>query len=215
MLLPPRARGAGGIGNERHHAWVRGRVAAQNRGVDLAGEQHAEQLLAGSGAVHVRRIAELRDVRLFERDPGDAIEIDAPVFRQDAAEPGHRRHGVRANADTTAGEIARRQRTALAVVDEIRMLKTPEHDGGQQHERLAVRLRDQERHDRQLGDVELQVAHRALEAGRGGFYVGELELDEGRLHVATPNGTGDGVVAEQSRHREAIGHAVSYSAPSV
>jgi hypothetical protein len=52
---------------------------------------------------------------------------------------GDRRHRVRANADAAAREIARRQATALPVVDEIRALEAAQHDGRQPDERRAVR----------------------------------------------------------------------------
>jgi hypothetical protein len=46
---------------------------------------------------------------------------------------------------------------------------------GQQAVGCAVGLREQERHQRQLRDVELQVSHDPLEGRVGDLDVGELE----------------------------------------
>jgi hypothetical protein len=59
------------------------------------------------------------------------------------------------------------------------MLEAAQDDGRQQHERCTVGLRQQERHDRQLGHVELRAAHDALERSGRRRDVGEVEPDEG------------------------------------
>ena len=77
------------------------------------------------------------------------------------------------------------------------MLKPSEHDRGQQGERLAVCLRDEKGHDRELGDVELQLAHGALEARGRGRDVREIESHDIRRHVTGLQRARDGIRPEQ------------------
>ena len=74
------------------------------------------------------------------------------------------------------------------------MLEARRHHRRQQPVGLAVGLGEQEGHQRELGDVELELSNHALERGIGNLYVRELErgpfLEELR----------DGVVAEERLH---------------
>ena len=63
------------------------------------------------------------------------------------------------------------------MVHQKRVLEAREHHHRQQPVGLAVRLGDEVRHDRHLRDVELEVAHHALEGRRGAALdVGERKL---------------------------------------
>jgi len=77
------------------------------------------------------------------------------------------------------------------------VLEPAEHDGGEQLVGLAVGLRHQESDDGQFGDVELEVAHDALERGVGHLDVREVELEARALHDALLERQGDRIVAEQ------------------
>src|SRR5207244_10862219 len=58
---------------------------------------------------------------------------------------------------------------------QVRVLESRHHDRRQKLERLAVRLGEKEGDDGELGDVELEVAHDALEGGGRSLHVGEVE----------------------------------------
>jgi hypothetical protein len=73
------------------------------------------------------------------------------------------------------------------------MLEAREHHERQQPIRLAVRLGDEVRHDRHLGDVEFQIAHHPLERlRRAALHLGEGELLGMRLELP-----GNGVISHQ------------------
>ena len=129
------------------------------------------------------------------------------VVGEDAADPRAGGDRVRADADPPAGEIARRERAPGRVVDEVRVLEAAHDDRRQQDERLAVGLRDQEGHDRKLGEVELEVAHHPLERGGRRFHVGDLELDPRRAELAPAQRRGAGVLAEQRLEPDGLGGA--------
>jgi hypothetical protein len=179
VLLAPGACRPRRVGNERQQAWVRGDGTADDGRVDLAREQHRDHLLARGGPLHGGWIAKLRNVRVLEGDPGHLVEIDGPLVAQDAAQPGDCGHRVRAGAHPPPHEIARGQAPALLVVDQVGVLEAAHHDGRQEDERLAVGPGEQERHDRQLRHVELEVPHDALEGGGDGRDLGEVEPDQG------------------------------------
>src|SRR5687768_18532452 len=73
------------------------------------------------------------------------------------------------------------------------MLESGHDHERQQAIRLAVGLGDEERHDRHLGDVELEVAHHALELrGDAALELREVEAVGARLELLR-----DRVIAEQ------------------
>src|SRR4051812_26337706 len=55
------------------------RQLADDRRVEVAGEQHVRHVLARRRALHVRRVTELRDMRVFEGYPADSTQIDSVV----------------------------------------------------------------------------------------------------------------------------------------
>ena len=123
-------------------------------------------------------------MRLLERQPLHARDVDAVVFHQDRADPGAGRHRVGAHADALAVQVLGLERAALGVVDEIRVLEARHHHEWQQPIRLAMRLGDELRHDRHLGDLELEIAHHALEElRRAAFHLDEVELVGARLEL--------------------------------
>ena len=77
------------------------------------------------------------------------------------------------------------------------MLEPAEHHGRQQAQRLAEGLRHQEGDDGDFGDVELEIAHHALERGVRHLDVGEVEFDEVAPQRAAAQGVADRVITEQ------------------
>jgi hypothetical protein len=53
------------------------------------------------------------------------------------------------------------------------MLKPPNDDRGQQHQRFTVRFRDEVGHDREFGKLELHIAHHSFESTGGDLHIGE------------------------------------------
>ena len=72
-------------------------------------------------------------------------------------------------------EIGRRDPAALGIVNQKRMRQRADHHRGKQHQRFAMCLGLQVSHDRQLGDVVLQMAHDIFERRVRHFHVGEIE----------------------------------------
>src|SRR3954452_4224167 len=73
--------------------------------VELAVEQHLKYLLVlrrALGGVDI-----FGDMRVFERDPADLVEVDAVVVGEDAPDPGAGRSRERTDADALAFEIGR------------------------------------------------------------------------------------------------------------
>ena len=85
------------------------------------------------------------------------------------------------------------------------MLKAGHDHRRQQDERLAVRLRDQEGDDRELGEIELQVAHHPLERRTRRFHVGDVERDARRADLALSQRRGAGVLAEEGLQPDGLG----------
>ena len=156
-----------GVGNEALQARVGKTGVPQHRGVHLAVEQHLHQLAPLGGSLDRGRILELRHVRLLERHPLDARDVHAVVLHQDAADPGAGGHRVRTHAYAFSMELFRGKRCVpLRIENQIGMLEARHDDERQKPVGLVERLGDEERHDRHFGDVELEVAHHALESGR-------------------------------------------------
>ena len=55
-------------------------MVADNAGVELAVEQHLRQILAGRGALDVRRVLELGEMRILEGDPFHLLFVDAVLL---------------------------------------------------------------------------------------------------------------------------------------
>ena len=106
-------------------------------------------------------------------------------------------------ADPATREIARRERATLGVVHEQRVLKARHDDCRQEHQRLAVSLGHEESHDRQFGDIELELSNHTLEPGAGRIHIRKLQADEFRADFPLFQCCRDGVVAEQ---RAEFGH---------
>src|SRR5512132_1865385 len=109
--------------------WSLLRGVAENCGIELAIEQHLLQLFSGRRALDSAGIAILGHMRLLERDPRDALEINVIVTSQNPSHPHPRRDGVGAHADPFAVEICRCEQTAIRVVED-RVMLTAAHDRG-------------------------------------------------------------------------------------
>jgi hypothetical protein len=208
VLGVPVARRLFRIGNEPLQARVGEMGVPHHRGVHFSVEQHLEQVASLGRALDRGGIPEFRHVRLLERHPAHGVDVDPVIVGEDAAEPHARRHRVGADADAAAIEVLRAQLAARGVVHEERVLEAPEHHRRQQHVGLAVRLRHQVGHDGELGDIELEVAHGALERAGDLRNIGEIESDPRRGQLAAPQRPGGGVVAEerfQPRHAQWFG----------
>ena len=128
---------------------------AEDRGVDLAVEQHLLQVLPLGRPLDVGRIAVLGQMRVLERDPRHALEIDAVVLGEETAHPRAGRLGVGADTDALAAQIAGRQRAAVRVVEDRVMLIAADDRRRQQHVRLAVLVSLQIGDDGELPEVVL------------------------------------------------------------
>jgi hypothetical protein len=124
--------------------------------------------------VTFKRVVEFRDVRLLERHPAHRVQVDAVVVGEDAAHPGGRGDGIGAHPDPLPGELLRPERAARGIVGERPVLEAGRHHRRQEPIGLAVRLGEEEGHQRELGDVELEIAHHPLECGMGRLDVREL-----------------------------------------
>src|ERR1700676_1214174 len=78
------------------------------------------------------------------------------------------------------------------------MLEPCGDNRGQKRERLAVRSRQQEREDGELGEVELEIPYHPLECAIRNFYFRKVEGQICRANLAALHRTGDAIIAEQS-----------------
>ena len=195
VLLVPGGGRSLGIRKQRLDARIVRHLVAQDRSIELAREQHARKVLARRGAFEVWGIAKLGDVRLLKRHPLHFAQVEPVVLGQDAADPGHGRHGIGADADPLAGELSRGNSAAFRVVHDVGMLEPGDQHRGQQHQGLAVRERHKVGDDGELGEVELSLAHHALEGGARRLDVRVIQLDERRPQRAFPQRRGDWIVA--------------------
>ena len=120
------------IAEQRFHARVVRRFAEHR--IEFAVEQHRHDLLSRGRALG--GVLVFRHVRILERDPVDAVEIDAIVVGEDAANPGAGRGGEGANADALAVEVGGRQRPFGRIVDRVWVLEASDH--GRRQQRQAV-----------------------------------------------------------------------------
>ena len=209
VLCHPGLRGRVGIAEQRLGAGIVGAVA--EHGVELAREQHRDDLLVFGRALGGVDI--FGDVGVLERHPVHALEVEAVIIGEHAAQPRPGRGGEGADADALAGELRRRQRSVIAVVDREGVLHPRRHHRRQQHHRLAEGLGDQVGHDRHLRDVERALPHHRLEARPDRRHVGEVERDAFRGDFAALERRGVGIIGEQGAqpHRSGLGvhHSLS------
>src|SRR6185312_9950959 len=163
MLACPVARRLPGVRNEGFQARIAGDLA-ENRGIDLAGQQHRLRALARRRPLDARGIDIFRDMRVLVGDPFDVAGIDAVVMLEDAAQPGARRLAVGAHADPLALEVGRGERAALGIVEDCVVLVAPDHHDRHQHIGLAPLLGLQIGDDGELAEIEARLAHQRLEA---------------------------------------------------
>jgi hypothetical protein len=138
-----------------------------------------------------------------ERHPLDFVEIDAVFVTQNAANPQRGGLCVRANTDLPAFDIFRIEMAEVEVVARAVMLEAARDRRRQQHIRLAVRLRLQERDNREFARVEPVFAHHRLEAVVRRRRPTEVEVDDVRAHAAIFHCLRDGIVGQvraQRRH---------------
>ena len=172
MPLAPGAKRHLRIGDHRRESWA-GRNGIDDGGVDDAVAQHRHQVVSGAGAAHGRGIRHIGHVPFLQRDPFDAVEPDAALIGEQGPDPHRRGRRVGAHADATAVQVRRRHRAALEVANQVRQRIPAEDDDRQQPQRDPSRACHQERHQRQFGDVELEVPDDALEGLVGNGDVGE------------------------------------------
>src|ERR1700736_3430597 len=115
MALRTIARNGLGIRNEMPQPRVR-KLVAYDRGIELAIEQHRQQLLAGRGALDRVGVAILGNVRILERDPLDLVEIHSVVLRGYAANPSAGGDRVGAHANPLARKLGWLEHSALGIV---------------------------------------------------------------------------------------------------
>ena len=145
-------------------------------------------------------------MRVFEIDPLHAVDVDAVVVLQMAAQPGAGGLGVGAHADAAAFEIRQREFPARGIVEQRAVLEASEHHAGHQHQRLAVRLRLQKGDDRHLADVVGGLAHHLGERLVHRRDVGEVERDAIGLDLVALQRRGVRIVAERDAQRLLRGH---------
>jgi len=124
-------------------------------------------------------------MRIVERDPGHAIEIDTVFMLEHAADP--KSGGLRIGADGRPFDLRCPWASALkmlGVVSDAMVLEPAGDRRRKQHVRLAVCFRLQERDDRELAAVILAVADHSLEAIVGGRRPAEIERNDGRAGLA-------------------------------
>ncbi|WP_392684206.1 hypothetical protein [Bradyrhizobium sp. RDI18] len=125
------------------------------------------------------------------------IEIDTIVVGENAAQPCAGRGGEGTNTDAFAPEVAWRKLARLCIVKRMPMLKSRQHDIGQQHHRLAERSCHEISDDRHLRDIERPLADHRLEAFVGRRVRREIELDQVRPDRSVLERGRAGMVAEQ------------------
>ena len=148
-------------------------------------------------------VAELVDMRILERDPPHAPDIDPVIVLQMAAQPYAGRLRKGAHPDPAAGQVRRRDSALLCIVEHAMVLEPPHHHRRQQHQGLAIGPRLQIRDDRHLADVEGPLPHHGAEHLVDRLDLGEVEGDRLRGDLLVLQRSGVRIVAQrhaQSRH---------------
>src|ERR1700730_17890992 len=207
MALCPIARHGLAARNQIPQPRVR-KLVADDRGIELAIEQHRHQLLAGRGALDRIGVAILGNVRSLERDPLALVEIHPIVLREYAPNPCAGGDRVGAQPNPLARKLRWLEHSALGMVGDGMVLAAANDDGGQQHIRFAVRLRLEVGDYRELGKIVCRLSHDLLEQIVRNLDLDEVEIDEIRPYLAALERLGVGIVSQHGMklHSCAIGH---------
>ena len=125
------------------------------------------------------------------------VEPDAAPIGKQGPDPYRGCRRVGAHADAAAVQVLRRDRATLDVADQVWQRIPAEYDDRQQPQRNAARTCHQERHQRQFGDVELEVPDDALEGLVGHGDVREGQWHERRCDSPAAQRVRRGMVAEE------------------
>ena len=109
------------------------------------------------------------------------VELDAELIGDQGADPDGSRRRVGADADTAAGQLVRRDPAALDVADEMRKRVAAEDDDRKQAQRHVTGAGHEKRHERQLRDVELEIADHPFEGLVRHRHVGEVEWHDAAM----------------------------------
>ncbi len=114
-----------------------------------------------------------------------------------------------AHPDAAAGQLVRCDPAALDIEDEMRKRVAAEHDDRQQPQGYVTGARHEERHERELRDVEVEVADHPFEGLVRYRHIGEVEWHDRRGQGTLPQRVRRGIVAEQCAQWNAHGDTFS------
>ena len=152
-------------------------------------------------------------MRVLIRNPLHPLQIDAVFMHQDAAYPGHRGLRRSAHTDTFAMQFGRLEHATRRVVGDERLLIAANHGGRQHHQRHPFGARLQIGHDGQLAEIELQVAHHALERTVGGFFINKIKRNQGRADRARLECLGMRMIAHERMQFQRLGRCAHTKSP--
>ncbi len=138
VLLRPSLRSGFMVWNQMLQSGIR-QLVADHRRVDLAVQQHLDELLPGGTRLIISGSRYSATCGFFERHPFHLFQIKTVIVGENAANPGCRCHRVSANAYPLPGQVGWRKRAALGIICDGVMLAAADQHCRKQHIRLDDR----------------------------------------------------------------------------